>query len=99
MINNCAYYPSNRQASYSAFWPFHSTNSPISTQRSLKSRLNTLLQTLAYQLCGSSDPYIWSTQDASGQTIWNANDRASDKIIRNASETELRSWLEKRYMF
>ncbi|PZO49269.1 MAG: hypothetical protein DCF15_17110 [Phormidesmis priestleyi] len=58
-----------------------------------------MLRSLVAQLSASNDPHVWETQDADGQMVWNAHDRASGRTIRHASETELRIWLESRYAF
>ena len=94
-VNNTSRYQSGR----SAYWPLHSNQASKTSQRSLRVQLQNSVQTLIHQLSGSSTPQVWSTQGADGQTVWNAQDIASERIIRNASETELRVWLEERYTF
>ena len=90
---------SSDRASQSAYWPLHLNRTSKAGQRSLKTQLQNLAQTLVDQLGGFSEPHVWSTQDINGQTVWNAQDNASNRVIRNVSETELRIWLEARYTF
>jgi len=90
---------SNYQASPSAYWPLQLNRASKAPQQTLKARLQNLTKTLICQLTASSEPCVWPTQDASGQTVWNAKDAASERAILNASETELRIWLEERYTF
>lgn len=90
---------SSHRVSQSAYWPIRSNRTSKVSQRNLKAQLQNLAQTLICQLSSSSEPQVWSTQDVNGQIVWNAQDSASDRIIRNASETELRIWLEERYTF
>ncbi|PZO13447.1 MAG: hypothetical protein DCF25_16130 [Leptolyngbya foveolarum] len=98
-VNNHSNYQANRLASRSAYWPVRSNRSSKKPQQSLRTQLKNLAQTFVCQLGGSSEPRVWSTQDANGQTVWNAQDSASNRIIRHVSETELRIWLEERYTF
>ena len=41
-----------------------------------------------------SEPQVWQTVNAAGQTTWNAYDANSENAIYGVSEAELRSWLE-----
>lgn len=88
-----------------AYWPLRSGGSQrkasyeTTEPKSFRTRLNNLFSLIVSQLTASSDPLIWSTQDAAGQTLWNAKDQTSGKVIRGASETEIRVWLEERYRF
>ncbi len=87
------------------YWPLRSGGSQrtasyqTADQNRLLTQLSNLFSMLVSKLTASSDPFIWSTQDASGQTVWNAKDETSGKVIRGASETEMRVWLEERYRF
>ena len=88
-----------------AYWPLRPSGSQGTAsyrtidQNSLRTRLSDLFSLLVSKLTASSDPFIWSTHDAAGQTVWNAKDETSGKVIRGASETEMRVWLEERYRF
>ena len=92
----------NNQVSNQAYWPLRggsSSNSPKASHRLGLRWLNNLFSVLVSQLVSSSDPLVWRTEDASGEAVWNAKDTASGKVIRGASEAELRVWLEERYRF
>ena len=83
-----------------AYWPLPSGGSKAdSFKETVQIKLNSFLRSLVAQLSASNDPHVWETQDADGQMVWNAHDRASGRTIRHASETELRIWLESRYAF
>ena len=102
MTINVAYYNSsysstNRQADRNAYWPFNASSTSHLAQRNIKAQINSLLKVLVRQLTGSSEPRVWSSTDANGETLWNAIDMASDRTLRNATETEMRIWLEERY--
>ena len=91
-------------SSNQAYWPLRSGGSQrkgyrTTERKSLPARLSKLFSKLASQLTASSDPLVWATHDATGQTVWNAKDETSGKVIRGASETEMRVWLEERYRF
>ena len=102
MTTNVAYYNSsysstNRKADRNAYWPFNASVTSHLAQRTVKSQISSLLKVLVRQLTGSSEPRVWSSTDANGETLWNAVDMASDRTLRNATETEMRIWLEERY--
>ncbi|MEB3280291.1 MAG: hypothetical protein VKK42_15360 [Lyngbya sp.] len=40
---------------------------------------------------------VWSCSDGSGNTYWNAYDPISNHVLEQATESELRIWLEQRY--
>ncbi|MBE9061051.1 hypothetical protein [cf. Phormidesmis sp. LEGE 11477] len=85
-----------------AYWPLRRSaiaSNQSKGQSDLKRWLKNLFRTLLSQMAGTAEPQVWSTQDTAGQVLWNAYDGASGKIIRNASETEMRIWLENRYQF
>ena len=94
MSTNTACRFSNNQA----YWPLTRSYPSQSHQKSLlKNRLNHVFQSLFAQMTNSSEPRVWKSKDKTGHTLWNAYDGAFDRVIRNASETELREWLEHRY--
>ncbi|MGB7250524.1 MAG: hypothetical protein WBC73_16425 [Phormidesmis sp.] len=86
-----------RLPSNQAYWPLRLGTTSKHSRRGLALQLRDLLETLATQLRGSTEPYVWESKDASGQTVWNAEDRVSGSVIRHASETEIRIWLEERH--
>ena len=94
MSTSTAYRFSNNQA----YWPL-CRYYPSQSRRSnlLKNKLSHLFQSLVAQMTNASEPRVWKSQDTTGRTLWNAYDETFDRIIRNASETELREWLEHRY--
>jgi hypothetical protein len=59
--------------------------------------LKRLWQSLSTHLNSSSDPYVWQTEAANGQIVWNAYDPVTQRRIERVSANELRAWLEKRY--
>ena len=89
--NNQAYWPLTR-------WSLTRPHSSQSGQSNLfRNKLAALFQSLVAQMTDSSEPRVWQSQDTAGRTLWNAYDGTFNRIIRNASETELRDWLEHRY--
>ena len=92
-----------------AYWPLRhasqasdqraSQASDHKGQSNLKHWLKNLFKTLLYQMEGSAGPQVWSTRDEAGRTLWNAYDGVSGRTIHQASETEMRVWLESRYRF
>ncbi|MEO1396432.1 MAG: hypothetical protein AAFV90_26360 [Cyanobacteria bacterium J06634_5] len=76
----------------------HSATKPNLTGQ-LSNLVSNLLSTLFVQMTSTSEPRVWESKDAAGHTLWNAYDSVSDTIIRNASETEMRIWLETRHQF
>lgn len=65
----------------------------------LSNLVSNLVSTLFMQMTSTSEPRVWESKDAAGHTLWNAYDSVSDRIIHNASETEMRIWLETRHQF
>ncbi len=59
--------------------------------------LSNLLQAVVTSMTNSSNLLVWPSKDATGQTVWNADDRTTGKVIRDISESEMRVWLERRY--
>ncbi len=45
----------------------------------------------------STEPRIWTRTDHLGQTWWYARDPITDQRLTQASEAEVRVWLESRY--
>jgi len=83
-----------------AYWPLPQLSlQQSSSYQSIKPSLSKYLQHLLCALTSVTEPRVWESQDAAGRRLWNAYDSASDKVIRNASETEVRAWLEARYQF
>lgn len=99
MNANFSSFTANGQSFNNAYWPFRSNHAlnDASTQK-VTAQLNSWARTLMHQLTGSSEPRVWQTHDAYGQTLWNANDPTTSRTIRNASENEIRIWLEERYV-
>lgn len=88
-----------------AYWPLGSSNfskkgsAQTAEQKSLRTQLGNLFSKIATQLTTSSNPFIWKTHDAAGQTVWNAKDERLGRVIFGVSESEMRVWLEERYRF
>ena len=89
-----------------AYWPLRSASHVLGQskraskgQSTPKRWLKNFFSMLLAQMEETADPQVWATHDAAGHTLWNAYDSASGRIIRKASETELRVWLENRYQF
>ena len=94
MSTSTAYRFSNNQA----YWPLTRSYPSQSRQSNLlKNKLSNLLQSLVAQMTNTSEPRVWKSQDTTGRTQWNAYDGTFNRVIHNASETELREWLEHRY--
>ncbi|MGB3298290.1 MAG: hypothetical protein WBA76_08460 [Phormidesmis sp.] len=92
-------------SSNQAYWPLGSDNfsnkgsARTAKPKSLRTQLSNLFGKMAMQLTTSSDPFIWQTRNPAGQTVWNAKDERSGRVICGASESEMRVWLEERYRF
>ncbi|MEL6604172.1 MAG: hypothetical protein AAFP20_13205 [Cyanobacteria bacterium J06614_10] len=82
-----------------AYWPKRLSNPDRDPQKSLATKLKNLSRTLLSQLSGSSDPQVWQSKTRDGQVVWNAQDSLTGRVIHDASETEIRIWLENRYRF
>jgi len=82
-----------------AYWPRPQFSARKLAQPSLKVQLGNFFHTLVVQLTTSTEPRVWQSQDSTGHVLWNAYDAATDRVIRNASEIEVRVWLETRYQF
>ncbi len=94
MKSNLTYGSSINQA----YWPL-SSGDRLANQRSLTVRLNHLWNQIKAGLNASSEPRVWETKNTAGGTVWNAYDPASGRILRSASPSEVRIWLEERYYF
>lgn len=62
-----------------------------------KTVLNASWSRIMAFLSVSSDPYIWTAVDASGQVVWNAYDPQAGRRVERLSEREMTIWLEERY--
>ncbi len=87
-----------------AYWPFpeqtrFQPKAARSAAHSARITPKKRLQTLLSKLYSSTDPHVWSTRNAAGETVWSAEDLTSRKTIYNISEVEMRVWLEERYQF
>lgn len=89
----------NRFTGNQAYWPLPLRSSQKSAQASWKVQLRNLFRSFVAQLTDASELRVWKSHDGAGDTLWNAYDSVSNRVIRNASETELRVWLETRYQF
>lgn len=94
MKSNLTYGSSINQA----YWPLSSGDRPVN-HRSLRARFSDLWKQLKAHLNTSSEPRVWETKTTAGRTVWNAYDPASGRILRSASPSEVRIWLEERYYF
>lgn len=98
MRSQSIFYPTVNQA----YWPF-----PLDSQRSRflsKDRrsvihLKNLFQTIRSKLSLSTEPQVWETRTAAGETVWSAEDTFSRRSIYNVSASDMRVWLEERYKF
>jgi hypothetical protein len=63
----------------------------------LLSALNKIWQHSLTIFTKGNELQVWQTCDRFGNTWWNARDRATDRSISLASETEIRVWIEERY--
>ncbi|MGB3294939.1 MAG: hypothetical protein WBB01_18305 [Phormidesmis sp.] len=79
-----------------AYWPFQ-TGSLRFNQRTVTVRLRDLWNTLQARFGPGCEPYAWETKTPTGQIVWNAYDPISGRLIRDASASEVRTWLEQRY--
>lgn len=92
-----------RASGNQAYWPLSQFSPSESSARAakpkLKVRLQNLLNRFVDQLTAYDEPRIWQSHDATGNTLWNAYDSRSNRLLRDASENDLRIWLETRYRF
>ena len=74
---------------------------PPSTPRSKKQlswqRLIAACDAFLQALVRPTEPRIWHTRDGVGNVWWSAYDPATNRIIQNVSEEQIRVWLEQRY--
>lgn len=49
------------------------------------------------RLMADAEPRVWSTCDAEGNLWWHAHDAVTRRSLYDASESEMRTWLEQRY--
>jgi len=94
MKSNAIYHTSGNQ-----YWPLGIRLENPSQLSSWKARFGKLIKALLTQLTSSSEPFVWQSPNDASQNLWNAHDRVSGKVIRHASEAEIRVWLEERYSF
>jgi hypothetical protein len=45
-----------------------------------------------------AEPRVWHTCDAEGNLWWHAHDAVTGRSLYDASESEMRIWLEQRYV-
>lgn len=57
-------------------------------------KFNNFLHVTRARLMGSNEPQVWQSLNAAGHNTWNAYDANSERAIYQASEGELRAWLE-----
>lgn len=50
------------------------------------------------ELGQTRDPVVWQTRDRTRQQSWCVYDPITGKTLENLSESEVRIWLEKRYL-
>lgn len=70
----------------------HPTSGPTWTKG-----VKALWQRAIAHLTVSDEPHVWHSQDAQGQTLWNAYDSRTGRSISRVSATNLRIWLEERH--
>jgi hypothetical protein len=89
-----------------AFWIHHVFSNPVSdpdysspksTGEKVKSILQQVRARLAQWMCESDEPRVWTTRRSMGTCIWHVYDPISNTRYRFDSESETRTWLEKRY--
>lgn len=89
-----------------AYWPLSGRNPGRDpgrdrphNHRSLRVRFGDLWNRFKAHLNTASEPRVWETQTAAGCPVWNAYDPISGRILRSATPSEVRIWLEERYYF
>jgi hypothetical protein len=63
----------------------------------LKDKLVRVFQSVKAYLNVGSEPYVWKTTSAVGDSQWSAYDPITHTAIEGVSETEVRVWLEERH--
>ena len=74
---------------------------PPSPPRSKKQlswqRLIAACDTFLQAFVRPAEPQVWQTLDTAGNVWWSACDPATNRVIQDVSEEQIRVWLEQRY--
>jgi hypothetical protein len=63
----------------------------------LLSWLERAAQAFMQRLVADAEPHVWYTRDAEGNLWWHAHDSVTGRSLYDASEAEMRIWLEQRH--
>jgi hypothetical protein len=74
-----------------------SNQSPKGKRPQMGEKLNSLWQAMLAHLKVSSEPQVWQSRNATGETVWNAYNPTTGQSIDQVSEQEVRVWLEERH--
>lgn len=72
-------------------------NTFTDAKKTLLSLLEQASQSFMQRLMADAEPRVWHTCDAEGNLWWHAHDSVTGRSLHNASEAEVRIWLEQRY--
>ncbi|PSB35663.1 hypothetical protein [Stenomitos frigidus] len=54
-------------------------------------------QAFMQRLIADAEPRVWYSCDAEGRLWWHAHDPVTGRSLSNATEAEMRSWIEQRH--
>ncbi|MBW4578815.1 MAG: hypothetical protein KME42_04470 [Tildeniella nuda ZEHNDER 1965/U140] len=72
-------------------------NTVTNAKKTLLSWLENASQSFMQRLITDAEPRVWHTCDAEGKLWWHAHDSVTGRSLYNASEAEIRIWLEQRH--
>ena len=85
----------NATASQPSASPNHGTSNDA--QETLLGWLERAAQSFMQRLMVDAEPRVWYTCDAEGKLWWHAYDSTTGRSLYDASEAEIRIWLEQRH--
>ena len=75
----------------------NSFNATHAAKEALLAWLERLAQSFVQRLMADAAPRVWHTCDAEGNLWWHAHDPVIGRSLYDASEAELRIWIEQRH--
>ena len=73
----------------------HTVSNPV--KETLLVWLERVAQSFIQRLMADAEPRVWYTCDAEGHLWWHAHDPVTGRSLYDASEAEIRAWLEQRH--
>lgn len=72
-------------------------NASNDAKQTLLSWLERAAQSFMQRLVADAEPRVWYTCDAKANLWWHAHDPVTGRSLYDASEAEMRVWIEQRY--